>query len=297
MNLNHLQYFRVLAKLEHYTQAAQQLSITQPSLSHAISSLEKDLGVALFEKQGRNIRLTKHGHFFLTYVENALDEIERGEKKLRELTNQIEGSISLGFIPPLASHFIPSLVQSFLERENSNAQFSFGQGSTKQLIQGLKDNQYDLILCSHVESEPTIEFIPILQQDLVLVVSSKHPLSTKESVNLSELISYPFISFKKENELYYPINDLFKQENLIPEIVCEVEDTTAVLGFVSVNYGFSILPTHSFIQQSDIKVIPIDHPKVKYPIYLACKQEQTTSSSMTSFKNYLIEKRHSILLS
>ncbi|MBQ4163525.1 MAG: LysR family transcriptional regulator, partial [Turicibacter sp.] len=61
MNLNHLHYFRVLANLEHYTKAAKQLSITQPSLSHAISLLEKDLGTQLFEKHGRNIRLTKNG--------------------------------------------------------------------------------------------------------------------------------------------------------------------------------------------------------------------------------------------
>ena len=75
MNLNHLQYFRVLAKLEHYTQAAEQLSITQPSLSHAISTLEKELGTYLFEKQGRNVRLTKYGRVFQTNVENCVVEI------------------------------------------------------------------------------------------------------------------------------------------------------------------------------------------------------------------------------
>lgn len=83
MNLNHLQYFRVLARLEHYTQAAKELSITQPSLSHAISSLENDLNTYLFEKEGRNIKLTKYGRFFLEYVENALNELEIGEKNLK----------------------------------------------------------------------------------------------------------------------------------------------------------------------------------------------------------------------
>ena len=64
MNLNHLQYFRVLAQSEHYTHAANELNITQPSLSHAIASLEKELGIYLFEKQGRNIKLTKYGRIF-----------------------------------------------------------------------------------------------------------------------------------------------------------------------------------------------------------------------------------------
>ena len=98
MNLNHLSYFRVLAKLEHYTQAAEELSITQPSLSHAMSTLEKDLGTYLFEKQGRNIKLTKYGKIYFEYVDRALSELEKGEKKIRELTNVSTGPIELGYI-------------------------------------------------------------------------------------------------------------------------------------------------------------------------------------------------------
>ncbi len=77
MNLKHLQYFRVLAKTQHYTKAAAQLYITQPSLSQAIGELEKELNIKLFEKVGRNIKLTKYGQYFLTYVENGLEELER----------------------------------------------------------------------------------------------------------------------------------------------------------------------------------------------------------------------------
>ena len=73
MNLYHLRYFVTLAHLEHYTKAAENLSITQPSLSHAISLLENELGVALFEKEGRNIVLTKYGKIFLKDVEKSLE--------------------------------------------------------------------------------------------------------------------------------------------------------------------------------------------------------------------------------
>ena len=82
MNLNHLSYFRVLAKLEHYTQAAEELSITQPSLSHAMSTLKEDLGTYLFEKQGRNIKLTKYGKIYFEYVDRALSELEKEKKRL-----------------------------------------------------------------------------------------------------------------------------------------------------------------------------------------------------------------------
>lgn len=76
MNLYHLRYFVTLAHLEHYTKAAENLSITQPSLSHAISLLESELGVSLFEKEGRNIVLTKYGKIFLKDVEKSLEIYE-----------------------------------------------------------------------------------------------------------------------------------------------------------------------------------------------------------------------------
>lgn len=91
MNLYQLYYFRTLAKLEHYTKAAEELSMTQPSLSNAISTLETELEVPLFEKHGRNIKLSKYGKMFLPYVENSLKELEAGTKKIHEVTSNSEG--------------------------------------------------------------------------------------------------------------------------------------------------------------------------------------------------------------
>lgn len=113
MNLKHLEYFRVLASLEHYTRAADQLYITQPTLTNAISVLEKELGTQLFEKKGRNTRLTKYGSFFLTYVITALDTLEKGEKELRQLTSPTHGTIDFAFIYTLGPNFVPTMIQTF----------------------------------------------------------------------------------------------------------------------------------------------------------------------------------------
>ena len=85
MNLSQLQYFRTLAKEEHYTRAAQILSITQPSLSHAIAQLEQELGTRLFEKKGRNVVLTRYGKIFLPYVEESLKVLEEGVHRTKAL--------------------------------------------------------------------------------------------------------------------------------------------------------------------------------------------------------------------
>ena len=106
MNLYHLRYFVTLAHLEHYTKAAELLSITQPSLSHAISSLEKELGVRLFEKEGRNVVLTKCGRAFLEDVEQSLALLDSSVNKL-QLTGSGEGQIDVAVLRVLSTDLFP----------------------------------------------------------------------------------------------------------------------------------------------------------------------------------------------
>ncbi|WP_238901299.1 MULTISPECIES: LysR family transcriptional regulator [unclassified Clostridium] len=290
MNLNHLQYFRVLARLEHYTQAAKELSITQPSLSHAISSLENDLNTYLFEKEGRNIKLTKYGRFFLEYVENALNELEIGEKKLKALTNSSFGVIDLGFIYTLGAYVMPNIIKEFLDIEKyKDISFSLFQGTTHNVIAGLKSEKFDLGFCSFVENEPDIDFVPILEEQLVLIVSKDHELAYLDSIDLSEVDRYPFVFFNKESGIRPLIDGLFNKVNITPKIICEVEEDSAVLGLVAVNYGIAIIPNIFLIRNFDVKVIHINNPIVKRRIYLASIKNKYISPSANQFRNYIIK--------
>jgi DNA-binding transcriptional LysR family regulator len=290
MNLNHLQYFRVLAKLEHYTQAAKELSITQPSLSHAISTLEKDLGTYLFEKEGRNIRLTKYGRFFLQYVDNALNELEVGEKKLKALTNPSSGIIDLGFIYTLGAHIMPNLIKDFLNHEcYKNISFSLFQGTTRNIISGLKNEKFDIGFCSFVENEPDIDFTPIFEEQLVLIVSRNHELASFDSIDLKDLGEYPFVYFNKESGIRPLIDSLFKQVNVTPKIICEVEEDSAILGLVTVDYGIAIIPNISLIKNFDVKVLYISNPTIKRYIYLVSMKNKYISPSANHFRNYILK--------
>lgn len=290
MNLNHLSYFRVLARLEHYTQAAEELSITQPSLSHAMATLEKDLGTYLFEKQGRNIKLTKHGRIYYEYVDRALSELERGEKKLRELTNVSTGTIELGYIYTLGPKFIPHLIKEFTSIDNNeNIKFIFGQGTTKSLIEGLKEEKFDMVFCSKIENEPDIDFIPIANEELVVIVCNDHPLAKKESIDLKEIGSYPFIGFSEKSGIRSIIEELFKKVDIVPNTICEVEEDNAVAGLVEINYGIAVLPRLSSLKYYNVKVLPITNPKHERFIYLATLKNRYLTPSVNLFKKYSLE--------
>ena len=125
MNLYHLRYFVTLAHLEHYTKAAELLSITQPSLSHAISSLENELGVKLFEKEGRNVVLTKCGRAFLEDVEQSLSILDSSVNKL-QMTGSGEGQIDIAVLRTLSTQLVPGLVRNYIkEHPKQNIDFRF----------------------------------------------------------------------------------------------------------------------------------------------------------------------------
>lgn len=295
MNLKHLQYFRVLAKFEHYTKASEELFITQPSLSHAISELEKELGTYLFEKQGRNVRLTKYGRFFLDYVEKALFQLEEGEKNLQELISPDHGKVDLSFIYTLGPHFVPKLIQDFLKNEaTKNISFSFSQGTTKNVIRGLKCGKFDLGFCSFLPNEPDIEFIPLVQEELVLIVHKNHPLAKYDSIDLKDIVSYKFISYSEESGLRPFIDNLFKTAGIEPNIICQVEEDSAVAGLVSIDYGISIVPNIWIMKHFDIKIISIRNLKPKRFIYIASMKNKYLSPATNLFKEFAINSSNDI---
>lgn len=302
MNLYQLYYFRTLAKLEHYTKAAAQLSMTQPSLSHAISSLESELGVPLFKKHGRNIVLTKYGKLFLPYVENALNELEAGTKKIKELTSGTHGTVSVAFIYTLSAHFIPKLIAGFKNDEQCrNIKFLLQEGGTALehctagLIRGLKDEKFDLIFVSLIPKDPDIEFIPICEQKLVALIPHDCPLASHETIDLKDTEPYPLIHYTSKTGLKQEINRLFAKVNLVPKIYCEVEDEISMAGLVAANMGISIVPESPNLQNFNIKIIPISNPWYTRVIYLGCMKDRNIASPVLKFKNYVIENAKSFM--
>ena len=126
MNLNQLRAFCTLSRTLHYSRASEELQIAQPSLSRMIAQLEKELGTPLFEKQGRNIILTKQGEIFLDHVSRGVGEIDQGVSVLKEFIDPGQGTIDFAFIYALSPSFVPHLVKKFLDApENKNIHFHF----------------------------------------------------------------------------------------------------------------------------------------------------------------------------
>ncbi|TKI06484.1 LysR family transcriptional regulator [Martelella alba] len=290
MNLKQLHYFKCLAEKQHYTEAAASLFISQPSLSHAIAELEKELGVMLFEKSGRNVRITDGGKLFLPYVENALLELEQGRLALRQFWGRQDETINLAFIYTMGETVVPKLIERFVHIPgHEKTRFCFYQGTTASIIQELKMDKYDLAICSLVPEETDIEFIPLISQELVLVTSRDHALAQRDirEAALEEVIDYPFIFFSEKSGLRQFIDKMFMVKKLNPKIACYVEEDTAMAGLVGVNYGIAIMPRISTLAYSNVHVIRIKDPGPTRYIYLASRKDKVLTSTSRTFKRFV----------
>lgn len=288
MNLNQLHYFSKLAEVEHYTRAAEELDISQPSLSHAISSLEKELGTKLFEKQGRNVVLTKYGKIFQEYVEDSLRILDAGVQKVRSLTGQTEGLIELAYIYTLGSEFVPRLVSDFLRaHEELKVRFHFTVGNTSEVIQGLKEEKFDIGFCSMTEKESGIQFTPIGTENLVVVVPKDHPLAGREAVFLEEVAAYPQIYYTQNSGLRPVVDKMFEQMRIKPEIVYEIEEDGSMAGLVAQGFGIAVMPEIPVLRLLNVDVLSIRNQHEKRYIYMARGRDKYQSPVVRRFSDYV----------
>lgn len=291
MNLSQLQYFRVLAQEEHYTRAAQMLSITQPSLSHAIAQLEQELGTRLFEKKGRNIVLTRYGKMFLPYVEESLKVLEEGVRRTKEINGSKEGIIHLAYIYTMGSEFTPKMVRRFLDTyPDYNIDFHFTVGTTGEILDGLKDDKYDIVFSSYQDGEPDIDFKKIGNQKLVLAVPPDHPLAIKDSIDLRDTIEYPQIYFEKGSGLRPVIDQMFEEINQFPKVAFEMEEDSSMAGLVAQGFGIAVMPDIPILKSLGVKTLDIYNPMYERAVYLATLKKHYLSPVAKAFIRFVCEE-------
>lgn len=199
MNLSHLYYFRTLARVQHYTRAAEELFITQPTLSNAVSQLEKELGIPLFQKEGRNVRLTKQGREFDEYITQALDLIDKAVDIAHEQAGSPSGAIDLGVIYTIQADYLPPLLRAYRDRYGSGITINTYQGLTTQLVEDLESGRYDVVFGSYVEGkDDDLGFIPVDSQRLVAVVHDYSPFAKRESVTIEDLSHSKIYSYSPD---------------------------------------------------------------------------------------------------
>jgi len=290
MNLNHLTYFKVLSQTLHYHKAAFQLSITQPALSYAIDTLEKELGFKLFIKKGRNVELTATGTIFLKYVNIALDALDEGVKKGRISLGNKE-TLIISACSSCFETFLLSLVDCFKRKERyAEISVRLQLASTHTTLAALKKGDVDFGFCAHIkQEEESILFYPIREHRFVLITSIENELSMYSSATLQDIARYPLICFSKWCATRQFVDDKFNEEKIIPLVACEAEGTNSICGLVERNIGVAIVPFSPLLKNFKIKVIPLKHHEMVMQMCLAMSKKRTNSPQGEMFRDFVKE--------
>lgn len=295
MNLQHLRYFLTLADLEHYTEAAKQHHITQPTLSHAISALEEEVKIPLFVKKGRNIVLTDAGRDFYQTVHHSVSILDQGIIDLQK-KNLATTKINLALLHVLGRNAVPNLVRHFMEDQaDTDVQFDFhnDSGMSYDMVEGLLDDRYDLVFCSKLDHFPTISYLPMFAQDLVLIVPKGHNLSQQEKVTLEDTVQYPQVWFSKRSGMRPVLEKLFQDITPQPKRAFEVSEDETIIGLVAQWFGIAIVPDFDFLKNSeDIDIIRLEELKDARIYYAAYRNDKELAPAVSQFIDYIATSSH-----
>ncbi len=289
MELRQLRYFHEVAKREHVSDAAQHLHVAQSAISRQIANLEDELGVQLFEKAGRNVKLTPVGKLFLEHSETALKAIDFAKQQIDEYLDPERGTIRIGFPTSLASHLLPTVISAFKDRY-ANVAFQLRQGSYKFLIDAVKNRLIDLAFLGPVPTnDADIEGHILFTENISALLPASHPLAEHTSLRLSDLRTDEFVLFPDGMILHRIVIDACKQAGFTPKVSSVGEDLDAIKGLVSAGMGVTLLPESTFYETTPrftVK-IPIDTPQVRRTVGLIVPKRRELAPSEKVFFEFV----------
>lgn len=289
MEIQQLQYFKTLAKMQHMTRAAETLMISQPALSKSISNIEKELGVPLFNREGRSISLNRFGEHFLKSVNVMLAEFEKVSNEFQDITKPGHGIVSFGFIHTLGMEIVPELMASS-QKKYPNMHVTLTQATSSNLLARLEEGAIDLCLSQKIESKVIeVETIELWQEELFVIVPSTHPLAKKDAINLEEIKDEQFISIKSGNSLRQLVDSFFAEIDVDHKTTFAGEEMHTIAGFVGAGLGVSLIPDIKGLNQYNVKKLRVISPKCVRSVGVSWAKNRYLSPSASEFKKYLVD--------
>ncbi len=288
MNLQWLYYFSVIAEEEHFTKAADKIHVSQSSLSHAMKDMEDELGVELFEKKGRNVKLTKYGEIFLPHVQRTLSDLNAGITTLKEFVDPNVGTITFGGFQSVGQFATDLMIRYQSETNRLDVKFQYSSESWPNLQKGMLDGTMDLIISTKIDA-PQIGSTFLGTHCLIALVPVKHRLAQREKVSFKELAKENFIAFSAKSQIREQLNEKFKELNLTPNIVAATPNDLIAYSLVAAGHGIAVLPYPLAGAPFGTKIVRIDDATVpKRNLYLQWNKERYMPPAAEYFKNYVI---------
>lgn len=260
MELRQLRYFLSVAETEHLTQSAQSLFVTQSTLSHGLRQLEGELGITLFDRVGRGLKISQAGLAFKGYVGRAVQELEAGRMELARLNGLQAGTLTVGVIPTFMDTLVPSAVANF-SAQYPGIKVSIRDLRADLIEEQLMAGQLDVGIAFHPTEREEIDAEHLFTEQLQLLVSRNHRLARRRSMPMAQLHELPLCLLPRSFATRRMLEDSFRAAGVAPQVRVEMESVSALIAACESGQLATIVPERAAAMNSQMRAITLTDPQ------------------------------------
>ena len=241
MEIHQLRYVCAVADTGNFSRAAERCRIAQPSLSQQILKLEQDLGVRLFDRLGRSVRITEAGRAFIAHARSILNQMEAARSSVADKNADVRGSVTVGVIPTVAPYLLPAYTAAFAKKY-PDAKLRIIEETTSVLVEGLRDLSIDVAILALPLRHKDLDLFPIRTEPLFAALRKDHPRATSKSLALKDLRGESFVMLRDGHCFRDLSIGACARARVSPNIAFESGQFSSVLGMVAAGVGVSLIP-------------------------------------------------------
>ncbi|WP_350558306.1 transcriptional regulator CynR [Psychrobacter sp. CAL346-MNA-CIBAN-0220] len=282
MILRHIKYFLAVAKHQSFTRAAASLYVSQPALSQQIKQLEETLGTTLFDRSGRNVKLTDAGEVYARYAHRALQDLEEGRRALHDVQNLSRGALRVAITPTFTTYLIGPLIKEF-HNCYPNITLSVQEMSQEQMEKQLLDDDFDVGIAFAEVQSADIETQTLLIETLALVVNNNHPLAQQQAIDLQTLNTQSLVLLSHEFVTREQIERYCRQHDIQPKVLMEANSLSAVIEIVRHTQLSTLLPSNIVSNRDELVAIALAPTLLKRTAVLLQRKGTYQSAATKAF--------------
>lgn len=287
MEMHQLEYVLAVAKFNNFTRAAEEIKISQSSLSQQINKLESELGTSLFVRTTRSVQLTPAGTEFVAHAQRIMTEVTEARRSIQEYVSIVKGELRLGTIAVIGNYNLPNLIKSFQDNF-PGIKMTIIEEQCEELLSMLQTSKIDAAFAQIYRPDSNLLFYPLLTDRMVLLTSHRHPLANRVSVDIKELKDEKFILTPPTSGHYQDFYNACVAAGFVPNVALNCAIVKTMLSFVREEIGITVLSAKVAAAERDpnIKIIALT-PTINRKIYLATRNSSDTPATLKMFVKYM----------